>query len=190
MTTAHDARDITWPEMTDAGLDIDRVTRQRMDIGGYEYVAISADGLTRVAFGPTVDVDLVGDPTTTTAGRSRRTSWSTSTGMTRSPSGIPTPALSLSPSVGCSVRPVASTDPRVINPDGRTGSQHFFGIGRNGRFVEARARKATSSRLGTDVVTVGGQRGRVWSRSDRSREWWVILDGTQTAVRVHEDRML
>jgi hypothetical protein len=47
--------DITWADMTHAGIDIDHVHRQPNQIGTDEYVA--TNGSRRVAFGPAVDME-------------------------------------------------------------------------------------------------------------------------------------
>jgi hypothetical protein len=52
---ASDITDITWSMMSDAGIDIGLVNRQPTELGEYEYVLI--DGDTKVAFGPSVDVE-------------------------------------------------------------------------------------------------------------------------------------
>jgi hypothetical protein len=50
-----DITDITWSMLSDAGINTDCVHRQPTDTGEDEYVMITGD--TKVAFGPSVDVD-------------------------------------------------------------------------------------------------------------------------------------
>ena len=50
-----DITDITWAQLTDAGIDTDLVTRQHDALGGENYVLIT--GGVMVVFGPAIDME-------------------------------------------------------------------------------------------------------------------------------------
>ena len=55
-----DITDITWAMMSDAGIDIDLVTRVPTELGAYEYILVKGD--TKVAFGAAVATEAYGSP--------------------------------------------------------------------------------------------------------------------------------